>query len=92
MIVVLTAIQYVAFGGRSWISNWLLGIQNGGTSYATPFQWAAHYKALALLTINPMLSPQMYLLDPGMVAFVTDLTRSNPLYVQITGGFYYCWL
>ncbi|MCP1132718.1 DUF6080 domain-containing protein [Paenibacillus polysaccharolyticus] len=87
MILVLTAIQYVAFGGRSWISNWLLGIQNGGTSYATPFQWAAHYKALVLLTINPMLSPQVYLLDPGMVAFVTDLTRSNPLYVQITGIF-----
>ncbi|MGO4530949.1 DUF6080 domain-containing protein [Paenibacillus sp. 2TAF8] len=87
MIVVLTAIQYVAFGGRSWVSNWLLGIQNGGTSYATPFQWAAHFKALVLLTINPMLSPKVHLLDPGMVAFVTDLSRSNPLYVQITGGF-----
>ncbi|WP_434756472.1 DUF6080 domain-containing protein [Paenibacillus amylolyticus] len=87
MIVVITAIQYVAFGGRSWVSNWLLGIQSGGTSYATPFQWAVHFKALVLLTINPMLSPKVHLLDPGMVAFVTDLTRSNPLYVQITGGF-----
>lgn len=87
MIVVITAIQYVAFGGRSWVSNWLLGIQNGGTSYATPFQWAAHVKALVLLTINPMLSPEVHLLDPGMVAFVTDLSRSNPLYVQITGTF-----
>ncbi|PYE45717.1 hypothetical protein HUB98_08025 [Paenibacillus barcinonensis] len=87
MIVVLTAIQYVAFGGRSWVSNWLLGIQNGGTSYATPFQWAVHVKALTLLTINPMLSPKVHLLDPGMVAFVTDLSRANPLYVQMTGGF-----
>ncbi|SDL42184.1 hypothetical protein SAMN05428961_10532 [Paenibacillus sp. OK060] len=86
-IVVLTGIQYIAFGGRSWVSNWLLGIQNGGTSYATPFQFAAHWKALSLLTINPMLSPKVHLLDPGMVAFVTDLTRSNPIYVQLTGIF-----
>ncbi|MEK4056266.1 DUF6080 domain-containing protein [Paenibacillus sp. FSL F4-0087] len=86
-IVVLTGIQYIAFGGRSWVSNWLLGIQNGGTSYATPFQFAVHWKALSLLTINPMLSPKVHLLDPGMVAFVTDLSRSNPIYVQLTGIF-----
>jgi hypothetical protein len=86
-IVVLTGIQYIAFGGRSWVSNWLLGIQNGGTSYATPFQFAVHWKALGLLTINPMLSPKVHLLDPGMVAFVTDLSRSNPIYVQLTGIF-----
>lgn len=86
-IVVLTGIQYIAFGGRSWVSNWLLGIQNGGTSYATPFQFAVHWKALSLLTINPMLSPKVHLLDPGMVAFVTDLSRSNPIYVQLMGIF-----
>ncbi|WP_433956421.1 DUF6080 domain-containing protein [Paenibacillus taichungensis] len=86
-IVVLTGIQYIVFGGRSWVSNWLLGIQNGGTSYATPFQFAVHWKALSLLTINPMLSPKVHLLDPGMVAFVTDLSRSNPIYVQLTGTF-----
>jgi hypothetical protein len=86
-IVVLTGIQYIAFGGRSWVSNWLLGIQNGGTSYATPFQFAVHWKALSLLTINPILSPKVHLLDPGMVAFVTDLSRSNPIYVQLTGIF-----
>ena len=71
--------------GRSWVSNWLLGIQNGGTSYATPFQFAAHWKALTLLTINPMLSPKVHLLDPGLVAFVTDLSRSNPIHVQLVG-------
>ncbi|NUU77954.1 DUF6080 domain-containing protein [Paenibacillus xylanilyticus] len=86
-IIVLTGIQYVAFGGRSWVSNWLLGIQNGGTSYATPFQFAVHWKALTLLTINPMLSPKVHLLDPGLVAFVTDLSRSNPIHVQIVGIF-----
>ncbi|MEC0123992.1 DUF6080 domain-containing protein [Paenibacillus pabuli] len=86
-IVILTGIQYIAFGGRSWVSNWLLGIQNGGTSYATPFQFAVHWKALNLLTINPILSPKVHLLDPGMVAFVTDLSRSNPIYVQLTGIF-----
>ncbi|MGP3784483.1 DUF6080 domain-containing protein [Paenibacillus sp. 1A_MP2] len=58
-----------------------------GTSYATPFQFAVHWKALSLLTINPMLSPKVHLLDPGMVAFVTDLSRSNPIYVQLTGIF-----
>ncbi|MGN7414294.1 DUF6080 domain-containing protein [Paenibacillus sp. SAF-068] len=87
IIIVLTGIQYVAFGGRSWVSNWLLGIQNGGTSYATPFQFAVHWKALNMLTINPMLTPKMHLLDPGMAAFVTDLSRSNPIVVQITGIF-----
>ncbi|OMF13393.1 hypothetical protein BK131_15910 [Paenibacillus amylolyticus] len=87
IIAVVTGIQYVAFGGRSWVSNWLLGIQNGGTSYATPFQFAVHWKALIMLTINPMLTPKMHLLDPGMAAFVTDLSRSNPIYVQITGIF-----
>ncbi|MFS0871616.1 DUF6080 domain-containing protein [Paenibacillus xylanilyticus] len=86
-IIVLTGIQYVAFGGRSWVSNWLLGIQNGGTSYATPFQFTVHWKALTLLTINPMLSPKVHLLDPGLVAFVTDLSRSNPIHVQIVGIF-----
>jgi hypothetical protein len=86
-IIVLTGIQYIAFGGRSWVSNWLLGIQNGGTSYATPFQFAAHWKALTLLTINPMLSPKVHLLDPGLVAFVTDLSRSNPIHVQLVGIF-----
>lgn len=84
-IIVLTGIQYIAFGGKSWVSNWLLGIQNGGTSYATPFQFAAHWKALTLLTINPMLSPKVHLLDPGLVAFVTDLSRSNPIHVQLVG-------
>ena len=29
----------------------------------------------------------MHLLDPGMAAFVTDLSRSNPIVVQITGIF-----
>ncbi|WP_339256397.1 DUF6080 domain-containing protein [Paenibacillus sp. FSL R5-0713] len=87
MIAVLTGVQYVAFGGRSWVSNWLLGIQNGGTSYATPFQFAIHWKALNMLTINPMMTPKMHLLDPGMAAFVTDLSRSNPIVVQITGIF-----
>ncbi|WP_458462836.1 DUF6080 domain-containing protein [Paenibacillus sp.] len=87
IIAVFTGIQYVAFGGRSWVSNWLLGIQNGGTSYATPFQFAVHWKALNMLTIHPMLTPKMHLLDPGMAAFVTDLSRSNPIYVQITGIF-----
>ncbi|MGO4731993.1 DUF6080 domain-containing protein [Paenibacillus sp. 2KB_22] len=86
-IAVLTGVQYVAFGGRSWVSNWLLGIQNGGTSYATPFQFAIHWKALNMLTINPMMTPKMHLLDPGMAAFVTDLSRSNPIVVQITGIF-----
>ncbi|PQP80494.1 hypothetical protein C0Q44_27350 [Paenibacillus sp. PCH8] len=87
IIAVLTGIQYVAFGGRSWVSNWLLGIQNGGTSYATPFQFAVHWKVLNMLTINPMLTPKMHLLDPGMASFVTDLSRSNPIYVQMTGIF-----
>lgn len=87
MIAALTVIQYVAFGGRSWVSNWLLGIQNGGTSYATPFQFAAHWKALGLLTINPMLSPKVHLLDPGMMAFVSDLSRPTPLYSLFVGVF-----
>jgi len=87
IIASLTVIQYVAFGGRSWVSNWLLGIQNGGTSYATPFQFAAHWKALGLLTINPMLSPKVHLLDPGMMAFVSDLSRPTPLYSLLVGVF-----
>lgn len=86
MIAVLTAIQYIAFG-RSWVSYWLLGIHNGGMSYAAPFQFAAHRKALTLLTINPMLTPKVHMLDPGMVAIVTDLSVPNPLYAQLTGIF-----
>ncbi|MHA7965090.1 DUF6080 domain-containing protein [Paenibacillus sp. CAU 1782] len=86
IIAALTIIQYVAFGGRSWVSNWLVGLQNGGTNYATPFQFAVHWQSLAQLTINPMYSPRIHLLDTGLMAFVTDLSVRNPLFVTLLGS------
>lgn len=86
IVVILTAIQFSIFE-RSWVSNWLLGIQNGGLGYATPFQFAAHREALNLLVINPMFTPEMHMLNPNMVAIVTDLSVPNPLYTQRPGLF-----
>lgn len=86
IIVLLTVIQFFVFE-RSWVSDWLLGIQNGGLGYAAPFKFAAHQAALNLLVINPMLTPQVHMLNPNMVAIVTDLAVPNPLYTQLPGLF-----
>ncbi|OBR65915.1 hypothetical protein A7K91_18270 [Paenibacillus oryzae] len=86
IIALLTGIQYLVFDGSSWVNNWLLGIQKGGMSYATPFQFPIHWQALILLTINPMLSPQVHLLSKGLMAFVTDLSVAMPFYVVFAGG------
>lgn len=86
LIALLTVIQFFVFE-RSWVSNWLLGIQNGGLGYAAPFKFAAHQAALNLLVINPMLTPQVHMLNPNMVAIVTDLAVPNPLYTQLPGLF-----
>ncbi|WP_438350477.1 DUF6080 domain-containing protein [Paenibacillus sp. FA6] len=85
LVVLFTLLQSVLFGGNTWINNWITGLNNGGFSYAAPFSFSQHWKAIYMLVISPILSPDMMLVDQGIMAFVTDLTRPYPFYVTIIG-------
>ena len=84
-VVLFTLLQSVLFSGNTWINNWITGLNNGGFSYAAPFSFSQHWKVIYMLVISPILSPDMVLIDQGIMAFVTDLTRPYPLYVTIIG-------
>ncbi|MFC4101193.1 DUF6080 domain-containing protein [Paenibacillus xanthanilyticus] len=86
LIVVGTAAQGLLFDGHSWASDWRNNLDSGGYTYVASFSLAHHWKAVYMLFISPILTPAIRLLDPGIVAFVTDLSVSYPLYVTLGGG------
>ncbi|QNK57600.1 DUF6080 domain-containing protein [Paenibacillus sp. PAMC21692] len=80
----LTLLQVII--GSSWIHNWLQSLNNGGFSYTAPFSFSQHWKAIYMLVISPVLTPDITLVSPGIVAFATDLLQPYPLYVTIIGA------
>ncbi|MCR8659652.1 DUF6080 domain-containing protein [Paenibacillus endoradicis] len=85
MVVGVTLIQLLTFNGNSWINNWIKGLSSGGFSYTGVFMFSEHWKAIYMLVISPILTPDITMLDPGIVAIVTDLSRPYPFYVHIIG-------
>jgi hypothetical protein len=86
LVVLFTWLQFSLFDGHSWISNWLHTVNTGGFSYVSKLSVSQHWKAIYMLVISPILTPDIILVDPGIVAFVTDLTRPYPFYVHIFGS------
>ncbi|RJE90392.1 hypothetical protein D3P07_09355 [Paenibacillus sp. 1011MAR3C5] len=86
LVFAVTLLQYVIFG-QSWYTTWLKAIHAGGFSYTAPFSLSHHWKALYMLVISPILTPDMAFIDPrpGMVAFATNLALPYPWYVQAIG-------
>lgn len=72
--------------GSSWIHNWLQSLHNGGFSYTAPFSFSQHWKAVYMLAISPVMTPDITLVSPGIVAFATDLSHPYPLFVTLIGG------
>ncbi|MDO3411181.1 DUF6080 domain-containing protein [Saccharibacillus sp. CPCC 101409] len=85
-VAIGTAVQFLCFG-QAWIEGWSSSLKAGGTGYSAAFKLSVHYPVFYMLGVNPILAPHVHLLDPGMAAFVTDLTRPYPLHVRLTGGF-----
>lgn len=80
-----TGLQWLIFGGKTWVSNWVQSLDNGGFRYAAPFVWSEHWKAVYMLVISPVLTPDIVLGDPGIAAFVTDLAQPYPFHVSLVG-------
>ncbi len=83
-VAALTCLQTLI--GSSWIQNWLQSLHNGGFQYTAPFSFSQHWKAIYMLVISPVLTPDIVLIDPGIVAFATDLLSPYPLYVTVIGA------
>lgn len=81
LVVVLTLIQHKMYG-RSWITGWQNYLQAGGVAYSAKFDLTLHSKILRLMIASPILLPQFKLLDPGIMAVVTD-TGVNLNIVQL---------
>lgn len=85
MVIGVTLIQFLLFKGNLWINNWIQSLSSGGFSYTGDFIFSEHWKAIYMLVISPILTPDITMLDPGIVAIVTDLTSQYPFYVSIVG-------
>ncbi|GKU79227.1 hypothetical protein L3i20_v236240 [Paenibacillus sp. L3-i20] len=85
LVVLFSGLQLLLFDGKSWFNNVQQGLSNGGFSYVASFSLSHHWKSIYMLFISPVLSPEMVLLDPGIVAFTTNLSVPYPLYVTIIG-------
>ena len=85
LIIGFTALQYMLFSGKTWLSNVFGGLSNGAFGYVTPFSFAHHAKAFYMLVVSPVLTPDLALIDTGIVAFATDLSKPYPFYVHIVG-------
>ena len=81
MVIVCTAVQLVLFRGQSWITNWLQSLSSGGFSYVSPFSFSKHRKVFHSMVSSPVLTPDLTMIDPAVVAFVTDLNGRFPIYV-----------
>ncbi|MEK6992247.1 DUF6080 domain-containing protein [Paenibacillus sp. FSL K6-1566] len=80
-----TLIQYFVFSGKTWIGNVFSSMQSGAFSYVAPFSFAHHSRVFHMLLVSPILFPEMAMIDPGIAAFATDLTKPYPVYINIIG-------
>lgn len=85
LAILLLLIQLVLPGGVTWISSLWGGLINGGFNYVAPFSWTQHWKVIYMLGINPLLTPDVTLIDKGIAAIATDLSHSIPIYVSVIG-------
>ncbi|MGZ9586640.1 DUF6080 domain-containing protein [Paenibacillus marinisediminis] len=85
LLIGFTVLQYVLFSGKTWLSNLMEGMSNGAFGYVAPFSFAHNSKVFHMLAVSPVLTPDVALIDPGIVAFATDLSKPYPLYVNLVG-------
>ncbi|ANA83069.1 hypothetical protein PVOR_22129 [Paenibacillus vortex V453] len=85
MVVIVTLLQHLLFSGKSWIGNVFTSMQNGALSYVSPFSFTHHSRVFYMLFVSPILSPELAMIDPGIAAFVTDLSKPYPIHVHIVG-------
>ncbi|MGL5615736.1 MAG: DUF6080 domain-containing protein [Sarcina sp.] len=72
LLSILTVIQHLIYG-RNWLTGWQNYLQAGGTAYSETFNFSKHSKILRLLIASPIILPVVTLIDPGIMAVVTDL-------------------
>ncbi|AKG36295.1 DUF6080 domain-containing protein [Paenibacillus durus] len=85
LLIAFTGLQYVVFSGKTWISDLAGGMSNGALRYVAPFSFAQNSGVFHMLAVNPVLTPNITLIDPGIVAFGTDVNKPYPLYVHAAG-------
>lgn len=85
LAMILLLIQLILPGGVTWISSLWSGLVNGGFRYTAPFSLTHHWKAIYMLGISPLLTPDVTLIDKGVAAIATDLSQSYPVYVSVVG-------
>lgn len=85
LLIGFTGLQYILFAGKTWLSGITTGMSNGAMQYVSDFSFAHHSKVFHMLMISPVLTPDIALIDPGIAAFATDLSKPYPWYVQVTG-------
>ncbi|MFD0712516.1 DUF6080 domain-containing protein [Paenibacillus sp. GCM10027626] len=85
LVIVFTGLQWLVFDGSSWATNWSNTLDAGGFSYVAPFSFSHHWQAFYMLGVSPVLTPDVTMIDTGIVAVVTDLAQSYPFYVHIIG-------
>ncbi|WP_020620046.1 DUF6080 domain-containing protein [Paenibacillus daejeonensis] len=86
IVLLLTLLQWLLFGGETWLTSWRQGLSEGGFSYVAPFSWVHHWQAFYMLFVSPVLTPALAFIDPNLAAFVTDLSHPYPLHVHLVGG------
>lgn len=85
LVVLATGLQWLLFDGHSWIHNWSKTLDNGGYNYVASFSFFYHWKAIYMLGVSPVLTPDVALVTPSIVAFATDLMKPYPIYVSVIG-------
>ncbi|MEX3745326.1 MULTISPECIES: DUF6080 domain-containing protein [Lysinibacillus] len=81
-ISLITFIQKILFN-QTWLDSLLSNLNNGGFSYTADFSFFMHWKVIYLLFINPIMTPNIALIDLNIMAFVSDLEKSVPFYINI---------
>ncbi|MEK3791539.1 DUF6080 domain-containing protein [Paenibacillus sp. FSL R7-0204] len=85
LLIFFTGLQYALFSGKTWVSNVGGGLSNGAFGYISPFSLAHHSELFHMLVVNPVLTPEISLIDPKIVAFASNISAPHPIYVQFAG-------
>ncbi|MFI2856634.1 hypothetical protein ACH6EH_05795 [Paenibacillus sp. JSM ZJ436] len=81
----LALVQLLMPRGVTWVSSFWGGLVNGGFNYIAFFSVTEHWKAIYLLGVNPLLTPEIALINAKSAAIATDLSQPYPIYVSIFG-------
>lgn len=80
----LTLLQYLIFR-KTWIQTWISSLFAGGFSYVAFFSPSEHWKAFYMLIASPVVTPDVALIEPSVVAFATDLTQPYSPLTHVVG-------